>query len=251
MALPSRNFLLIGQKLIEGKDEEYYQQSYLGNKYQKSRDSYFERKATAIFKKFLPDVSFYANVKYPLPAKDGKNPEMTELDILGVGSNELYLIELKAGELNEAARRGAQNSLLTRLKKNIGKGVSQSKRAADFINADLNPEFILGQHKIGVRKDVKQYRLVITLDNFAGTLGQLNMLEEAHVMNNDGDFPWIAHIYDLMIVADLIENKDDFNEFLDKRLALNSWKEFTTHDELNLLAHFLDEELEFPKKSES
>jgi hypothetical protein len=245
-AIASRNWMQIGQKLIEEKNASYYQQTFQGNKKFISKDAFFERKVTALFKTFLQDVEFFPNVKYPLSSIAGRARELTELDLLGVGPEELYLIEIKAGELNEAARRGATGSLLTRLKNNIGKGHSQSERAKAYILTGENPVFKDGKKEIAADPAKKIYRIIITLDNFSGLLGKLAMLEETDVISGSTDYAWITHIYDLLIFAAIIEGRRDFNDFLDKRLPLNAWKGFQTHDEINLLAHFLDEELEFP-----
>jgi len=102
-----RNLFRIMENLIEKADKKYYKEHYLGNKYLTTRDSYLERKVEDLFRVFLPDVEFYPGVKYTFN-NDGttincnKNNEQlgeieTELDLLGIGSNAIYLIEIKPG----------------------------------------------------------------------------------------------------------------------------------------------------------
>ena len=52
-----------------------------------------------LFEKFLPSVQFYHSLKYNI-VEDGI-PKEPELDILGIGKDTLYIIEVKAGELNK------------------------------------------------------------------------------------------------------------------------------------------------------
>jgi len=250
-ALPSRHFLKIGQSLIEKADPKYYNKYYLGNAQQICRDNFIERKVEEIFRSFLPEVEFYPNAKYPLKSElPNKKDEFTELDLLGIGNNDTYLIEIKAGELNEAAKRGAVESLVNGIKKNVGKGISQSERAAAFIREEEAPVFKINHNKatITVDKTKKIHRILVTLDSFLGLLTMINTLESASVVEKKDDFPWIIHIYDLMVFAEIISSEQDFTDYLEKRIPLNNWKAFTTHDELNLLGCFLEDDLIFKKQ---
>ena len=100
-----RNIFRITANLLQTADAVYYEHSFKGNSNSTSRDNYIERKAKELFEKMLPNVSFYHSLKYHI-TEDGieKDPE---LDILGLSKETVYIVEVKAGELNKKHRRGA------------------------------------------------------------------------------------------------------------------------------------------------
>lgn len=246
LSIASRNFLRIGQYLIKSADEKYYNSHYLGNKYFISRDNFLERKVAEIFSKFLTDVDFKLNMHYPIP---GDEKMTTEIDLLGIGNEETYLIEIKAGELNEDARKGGIGNLLSRLRKNVGEGANQSERALTHIRQGSGIFKDSKGIEVSVNPQHKIYKIIVTLDTFSGVLTKISMLERTQVFKKSDEFPWIVNIYDLMIFGDILETKTDFNEFLDKRLALNEWGAFVSHDELYMLGHFLENDLIFNNNS--
>lgn len=250
LPLLSRNYLGIGQYLLEnapGDDKKYFKKYYQGNQQQVSRDRFLEDKVEKIFRSFLPNVRFIPNTGYPLPKQkaNAKNLEYTELDLLGISKTHTYLIEVKAGELSAAGKRGAIDSLVSRLKKNISEGDYQSNRAQNYINNESAPIFKKGVEQIPVDKSKPVIRIVVTLDTFAGLLAGASVLENASLISSVNDYPWVVNIYDLMIFADLIASEEDFTDYLRLRLDLNRWKEFSTGDEINLLGHFFSDQLQF------
>lgn len=247
--LPSRNFIAIGQELIRSADPSYYNEYYLGKKRVQTRDNTFERIVEDTFRRFSPNVSFYPNVSYPLPKHDNSKPENTEMDLLGISAHCTYLIESKAGELNRAGKRGAIESLKSGLKKNVGKGISQTRRALEYIETVENPVFKSQDGAdVVVNRKKPIFKIIVTLDSFAGLLTKISDLENASISENDKEFPWTINIYNLLIFAEIIESEDDFIVFLKKRLPLNALRQFSTEDEINLLGHFLQHDLIFDKK---
>ena len=254
-ALPllSRNYLTIGQYLLEhapNDDKKYFKKYYQNKQHSGSRDRFLEEKVERLFKNFLPSVQFAPNTAYPLPDQkpNAKNIEYTELDLLGIGKSYTYLIEVKAGELNTAGKRGAIDSLVNRLKRNVSEGDFQSNRAQNYIQDNVDPVFKEGDKEIHIDKSLPIFRIVVTLDTFAGLLAGASVLENAALIDTKNGYPWIINIYDLMIFAEIIESEEDFTDYLKLRLDLNSWKEFSTGDEINLLGHFLSDQLNFEKR---
>ena len=82
-----------------------------------------------LFKKMLPNVSFYPNLKYKykessLDLKCAKaQDDRYELDILGTSSDATYVIEIKAGIAEIESRRGAIKTVKSDLKKIIGDAI--------------------------------------------------------------------------------------------------------------------------------
>lgn len=251
-ALPllSRNYLAIGQHLLEnapGDEKKYFKKYYQNNLYSGSRDRFLEAKVEKIFSSFLPGVRLIPNTAYPLPKQKAtaKKIEYTELDLLGIGNYHTYLIEIKAGELSAAGKRGAIDSLVSRLKKNISEGDYQSNRAQNYIQDNSHPVFRNGAEEIAIDKAKPIVRIVVALDTFAGLLAGASVLENASLINAKNGYPWIINIYDLMVFSEILESEKDFADYLTLRLDLNRWKEFSTGDEINLLGHFLSDQLNF------
>ena len=137
--LAFRNIFDIAANLLQSADAVYYEQRFKGNTSPTSRDNYIELKTKELFSRFLQTVQFYHSLKYNI-IEDGI-PKEPELDILGVGTDTLYIIEVKAGELNKKHRRGALLGLKDRLKETVNEGSYQCYRAEKFIrNSDI-PEF--------------------------------------------------------------------------------------------------------------
>ncbi|MBK9014555.1 MAG: hypothetical protein IPM82_10995 [Saprospiraceae bacterium] len=108
--LPSRNKFLLFADFLKNADNTYFENNFLGNTNIYSRDNFTEQKAKLLFEKMLPTVQFFSSLKYCVKDETG-NTKDAELDILGVGKNAIYIIEVKAGELHRKHRRGALKGL--------------------------------------------------------------------------------------------------------------------------------------------
>lgn len=191
--IAARNLLGIAESLIENKDRAYYDSHYVGSKYSITRDNYLESKVEAVFKSFLPSVKFYSNVKYSF-YNDGstvncnkKNEKTgvieTELDLLGVGHDAIYLIEIKAGALKPSAKRGALKSLTGTLKDVIGYAACQSYRAHKYITENNNPIFKQGKKEVSVDKEKAIFRIAVSLDHFGELMTYLYDLKELNIID--------------------------------------------------------------------
>jgi len=87
----------------------------------------------------LPNTSFYHSLEYKF--EDNGLLKETELDILGINDDTIYIIEVKAGELNDKHRRGALKGLKDRMEETISEGSYQSHRAKNYIETSENPIF--------------------------------------------------------------------------------------------------------------
>lgn len=247
-ALPTRNLFSITERLIERADADYYQSKYLGNKYSLSRDNYLEFKATQLFKKIIPASDSYPNCKYVTQDENGKDYE-TELDLLIKSDKAVYLIEMKAGGISAPAKRGALKSLTGQLKESVGYGAYQNFRALDYIMNSSSPEFKTEDGKnVLIDKSSKFYRITITLEHLADLIAYMYDLKEIGVIDKNIDFAWTCSIFDLMIFSEIIENEEDFMDYLDKRIPLYKRSELHFQDEIDLLGYFLEKNLEFDEK---
>ncbi|TDW52493.1 hypothetical protein EV144_1011183 [Flavobacterium sp. 270] len=238
----TNNLFSITEKLILDADKVYYEQKFLGNKYSKSRDNYLENKTFKLFSKFIPNSLSYLNLKYR-PGQVDKigNKIETELDLLIVSDKANYIIEMKAGGLSAPSKRGALKSLSGQLSETVGYGAYQSHRAYKYIQDDSNPEFYDDKKNIIVVDKLKKtFRITITLEHLSGYIANIHELKIMGVIEKDIEFAWTCSLFDLMIFSEIIENEDDFIEYLEKRIPLYNNPNIDVDDEIDFLGYFLD-----------
>ncbi len=256
--IPSRNLIRIGETLLKKADKDYFQNHYLGNKYSKTRDNYIEKKSIELLSAFLPSVQFYRNNEYtidlkksPIYCNEQLNKDLkeltTELDILGISGKAIYLVEIKAGELNNSARRGSVLSLSESLSELLGYAACQSFRAHMHIKNSEPPAF-KNKEKGELRIDKegkKVFKICITLELLAGFITNLYHLKKLDIIEEDIEYPWAVSIFDLFIFSEIIDSEEDFMEYLNRRSKLNELPQIYIGDEIDTLGHFLKRGLEF------
>jgi hypothetical protein len=253
--LSFRNIFGITANLLQSADSIYYEQRFKNNASPDSRDNYIELKVKLLFEKFLPTVQFYHSLDYNI-VEDGisKKPE---LDILGVGNDTLFIIEVKAGELNKKHRRGAILGLKDRLKETVNEGSYQCYRAEKFIADNDSPEFTYVDGKqrrtltIDKSKNYQIVKISVTYEHLSTVSVNLKYLIESGVLSAAYKWTWIVSLYDLMIFADLIQSEEDFKEYLQNRLGLYERNDVEFHDEIDILGFFFDKRFPLPDEKEN
>lgn len=254
LSLPFRNIFNITANLLQAADTVYYEHSFKGNSFANSRDNYNERKTKLLFEKFLPNVEFYHSLKYHI-VEDGLAKE-PELDILGIGEDTIYIIEVKAGELNKKHRRGAILGLKDRLTETVNEGSYQCYRAEKFIVDNLEPEFRYianaTQNTLKIDKS-KKYNIIkisVMYEHLSSVAVNLKYLIESGVLSSVYKWTWIVSLYDLMIFSDLIENENDFKEYIDNRFGLYERNDVEFQDEIDILGFFFENKFPLPVEKE-
>lgn len=244
LSLPFRNIFNITANLLQSADSIYYEHSFKGNSFANSRDNYIERKTKLLFEKFLPSVEFYHSLKYNI-VEDGLAKE-PELDILGISEDTLYIIEVKAGELNKKHRRGEILGLKDRLTDTVNEGSYQCYRAEKFIENNEAPEFRYNANSkqntliIDKSKKYKIIKISVMYEHLSTVSVNLKYLIESGVLSSVYKWTWIVSLYDLMIFSDLIENENDFKEYIDNRLGLYERNDVEFQDEIDILGFFFE-----------
>lgn len=253
-SLPFRSIFDITANLLQSADAVYYEQSFKGNSFTNSRDNYIERKTKMLFEKFLPTVQFYHSLKYNI-VENGQAKE-PELDILGVGEDTIYIIEVKAGELNKKHRRGAILGLKDRLKETVNEGSYQCHRAEKFIMENDAPEFRYianaKQNTLPIDK-TKNYTFVkisVMYEHLSTVSVNLKYLIESGVLSANYKWTWIVSLYDLMVFADLIKNEAEFKEYLKNRLRLYERNDVEFQDEIDILGFYLENKFPLPEEKD-
>lgn len=245
MNIGARNYFQIAQHLIKTASPDYYNNSYLGNRLFISKDNFVERKVIDLFKKMLPDVTFHSNLKYRFldetlklkctASSDGNY----ELDILGISDSATYVIEVKAGLMNEESRRGAVKSLKSNLSKIIGEAICQSYRAHQFITRSDLPVFIdVDKQAIVPTNKDNVYRITICFSYIGDLTSSLLKLKELGTIDKNAEFAWTINIFDLMAISAVIGSEGEFIDFLSKRIPLYEDKRLAKADELDMLGFY-------------
>lgn len=254
-SFPFRNIFNITANLLQTADTIYYEQSFRGNSFVNSRDNYIERKTKMLFEKFLPTVQFHHSLKYNI-IENGLAKE-PELDILGIGDDTIYIIEVKAGELNKKHRRGAILGLKDRLTETVNEGSYQCHRAEKFIAENTTPEFrYIDNAKqntliIDKTKNYKFVKISVMYEHLSTVSVNLKYLIESGVLSADFKWTWIISLYDLMVFGDLMENENDFKEYIENRLKLYERNDVEFQDEIDILGFFLENKFPLPKEKEN
>lgn len=240
--LAFRNIFKITEELIKSADIVYYENSFKGNSNSNSRDNYIEQKTKQQFEKLLPTTKFYHSLEYSV-LDNGVNKK-TELDILGISDDTIYIIEVKAGELNTKHRRGAIKGLKDRLRETINEGSYQCHRALTYIKDNDNPSFEYIEDKtrktlsIDKSKIQSYFKISVTFEHFSSISANLKYLISSGVLSPDFKWTWIVSLYDLMIFADLIQNEAEFKEYLTNRIALYERNDIQFSDEIDILGFY-------------
>lgn len=244
MDLPFRNIFTITEELIKSADVVYYENYFRGNAQYSTKDNCVERKTKAIFESLLPGVDFYQSLHYT--TTEAHVVKDNELDILGVSTDTLYIIEVKAGELNTKSKRGAIKGIKDKLKETLGKGSYQCHRAATFIDAESPAIFRYASggtsHSLVIDKNQYKsiYKIAVTLEQLSVVSMELSHLIKAGIMSEEYKGVWLVSIYDLMVFRDIIETEEDFKEYLDYRMQLYDREDIAFMDEIDVLGYYLD-----------
>lgn len=255
LSLAYRNIFKIAERLIKDADGSYFENLYNGNASTNSKDNYIEKKVLALFQSILPSTDFYHSLHYPFN-EDGLD-KYPELDILGVSTDTVYIIEVKAGELNTKHKRGALKGLKDRLAETINEGSYQCERALKYISQNDQPVFDYtadnkSQKLILDKSSVKTYRKIsITFEYFSSVSLNVHQLVKAGVLKPDYIGTWILPLYDLMVFADFINTEEDLNRYLDNREELYKREDVIFNDELDILGFFLKDLFPLPQEDNS
>jgi hypothetical protein len=236
--LAFRNIFTIVEELIKSADAIYYENSFKGNSNASSKDNYIENE------KLVPTANFYHSLDYSI-IENGEQ-KTPELDVIGISEETIYIIEVKAGELNTKHRRGAMKGLKHRLKETINEGSYQCHRALKYITENQNPtfEYVKDGKKNALVIDkakIKSYfKISVTFEHFSSIAANLKYLISSGVLSPDFKWTWIVSIYDLMVFADLIHNEADFKEYLTHRIKLYDRNDIEFLDELDILGFYFE-----------
>lgn len=203
--------------------------------YGEIKGNYFETKSLQLMQKMLPTSTTYKNLYYP---KD------SELDGLIIYKDNLFLIEVK-GKKRRCIACAKDILMMTKedVESQLSKTFEQSKKVLKYIKSRPKVDFKTKDKKVISieQNDFKNIFLInITADSFSEFSTDLNILKSWDPALFKGDvYPWNVNIYDLLVITDLLDNQDDFVDYLSERIRLNYDMEIKSGDELDFFGYFL------------
>lgn len=241
--LPYRNLFKIVESLIK-VDNKYYQYHFLGNNYLECRDNYLERKVKELLEFIMPEATFYSSAKYCV-TDEGGNQKETELDVLGIAPDSVFVVEAKAHKLTDKDKRAGAKGLKNKLKDSVGYASYQCQRAKTYIQGTDVPTFSSCGQSISIDKPkVKHiYKIATTFEHFSAMICDMNNLVKEEIMQEEYKDTWIISVFDLMVVAEYCQNSKDFTDYLDLRERVADANVLFC-DELDLFAAFCQGKLE-------
>lgn len=208
----------------------------LNAKYPNIKHDFLLKQGLEYFKSLLPTATiFQPNLFYYV------NNDQCETDGLIIYDQVLFIIEAKANRITQKAKSGHELKMEDHLKDIVRDSYTQGIRTLKYIEEKGIAEF---KTKSGERVEINRndFDDIIIVSMTLEPVGNLSMSIKATNdigYFNDGHFPWIISIYDLVVLADLFENPIMLIHYIKRRKKFLSSKILSTYEELDLVSYFL------------
>jgi hypothetical protein len=219
------------------EDEKYRE------RYNEIRGKWLEQKTYQILGKVFPKKEIYLNPKYP----DGEEFS----DVLILHDRNILIIQCKSKKLTYEARIG---SSLDKLKEDLGKGIKepfkQALKARDYLKKSDYPVVILKNNK-KIKIDMHQvdynniFLISVTLGQYANIVTRLTNINPTLNLFSSNEYPWAVCLFDLEIIAELLDKPFYFIHYLIKRIDIEKTNFYLEADEIDLLGYYFDQKLIF------
>lgn len=222
--------------------EEFIFDKYFSNKVKSNtsisdlRHDFVLEEGYEYFKKMLPTATFLPlNLKYHFEGKS------CETDGLIIYDRLLFIIEAKGHRITSRSKEGDRVRTQRHLNEIVKQSFEQGYRTIRYLSANEVSEFKPKKSKWFYLNN-KDFDEILIISLTLEPIGNMSMVIKA---TNDigffqeGHFPWIISIYDLVVLADLFENPLMFIHYIKRRKKFLSHKTLSTYEELDLVSCFL------------
>jgi hypothetical protein len=199
--------------------------------------------AVKLLQRTMPTAEFATNLLYDV---DGDRAKQAELDALGHYDSLVFLIEAKGADVTEPARRGAPDRLRRDLEEVIAKSHAQAVRAKAYLSAASAARFRRAHGGSDFLIPVDTVHDVILISVSLAPLGHLTGLLHAESelgLFRDGEYSWVVSLYDLMVIADVIDLPPVFPHYVKRRVHAAHLGLLEALDELDIFSYYLAEGL--------
>ena len=187
----------------------------LWQRFERHRADTVETEALRLLASILAGCRSYRKLKYTMPDDHGTLCQY-ELDGLIQYDGTLLLVEVKAGSISPAARRGAP-SLEEDLKELLAKGHDQAARARAYLESGEEVTFYTSDDQeldLRLSKFSRAIEVVVTLDSIAPFASGWENLFHAQT-NAQSSYRWSVELLDLRVMAEIIEFGPQFIHYVD------------------------------------
>lgn len=216
-------------------------------RYHKNRHQVVVNEAVSQLVRMMPGCSYETNLYYG----DGNETEDTyELDAFLRFDSMAFFVEVKAQELTDPAMRGAPDRLKRTLTDVIVESHDQAVRAKSYVESARENRLAAAifRRRDGSTFDyhVEGQREVVLLSVTLAPLGHITAQLHAETslgLFQKNEFSWVVNIYDLMVIADIIELPAAFPHYVTRRVAAARHGFLEATDELDIFGYYLKEGL--------
>lgn len=236
--------LTISLDAIFAHYDEYLRNSEsLRDQYGRTISAWMEDSIHSFMLRIFPENSVLKNACFNDPTNLGGNREADGLIKWGPI---VLVLEAKGRKIDRDVIRLAKSGLRTTLRKNIQDSFAQSKEVVKALQSDEIVEF-KEKHSgktltIDGNKVMKIMSISVTLQHFYGISTQLAVTQRINLFK-DNTYPWSVSIDDLDVATEFLTTPESFLYYIERRTAHQGMGISLSADELNLLAHYLDNRL--------
>jgi hypothetical protein len=205
------------------------------NKWSTVRHDFLLEQSLEYFKRILPNAEFLpTNLYYNYQDKP------CETDSIIIYDKVLFILEAKGHKISEKSKQGHELKTKDHLDDIIEDSYKQGIRTLKYIDSNKISEF---KTKNGKKYEIERNKfddvvlVTLTLEPIGNLSMHIKATNKIGYFNN-GHFPWIISIYDLVVIADLFYNPLLFIHYIKRRKAFLSHDFLHTHEELDLIAYY-------------
>jgi hypothetical protein len=224
--------------------DEYLRSSeLLQNKYGQTVSAWMEDSIHSFMLRVFPEESVLKNACFPDHSTPSSNRETDGLIKWGPI---VIVLEAKGKRVDRDVIRLSKPGLRTTLKKNIQDSFAQSKEVIKALQTGKVIEF-KERHSdktisIDGNKVMRVMSISVTLQHLYGISTQLAVTQRINLFK-DNTYPWSVSIDDLDVATEFLNSPESFLYYIERRTAHQGMGISLSADELNLLAHYLDNRL--------
>jgi len=210
------------------------------NRYQAHRHDFTLNTGLRLLQQLMPAASVERELSYAFDDPEASGVVNGELDGLVQYDTSLFLVETKGHTLDDASRRGAPLRLRKRIGEILRGSHEQALRARRYLDGSSPATFT---REDGTAVDIEGhdrriYMVSLTLEPLGHVSGLFGAVEHESIFVSR-DVPWAVCLYDLMVIADLLELPPAFPHYVERRLRAASQGLFSAGDELDFFGHYL------------
>jgi hypothetical protein len=210
--------------------------------YNAKRGPWLEKRTADCFGKIFPPNEIFLNAKY----KVGKKTE--EVDVLVLHDRKIFIVQCKSKRLRYESEIGKDFEFIKDdLEKGIKESFDQGVKARNYIRDNAEPQFTNseGDFLIDAAQVTDIFLVSVTLGNYQNLVTRLANINPALNLFSDNQYPWAVSLFDLEVVAELIDQPSTFIHYVSWRLQVEQTEFDLSGDELDLLGFYFSQGLFF------